>query len=166
MPSEYLAIPAHADVKSARVWVGQSQLRHDLLPSFWSIAGVMRARDRVLTVPIDEQLAPTDVPSRNAIHECPLSAYDDPRRYPNIAVVNFVRRGEAVARNVRRLSHQRTAIDLPHLLVQWVGFVWGRGRWHPHRWSTDRGWPHSSHVIRQHAAAVVEPARGSRKESE
>jgi len=114
-----------ASILDFRLRVAQSHLRHDLLPSFWSIAGVMSARDRVLTVPLDEQLAPTDVPSHNAIHECPLSAYDDPRRYPNIAVVNFARHGEVIAKNVRRLSHQRSAIDLPHLLVQWLGFVWG-----------------------------------------
>ena len=114
-----------ASVVDFRLRVAQSHLRHDLLPSFWSIVGVMSARDRLLTVPLDEQLAPADVPSRNAIHDCPLAAYDDPLQYPNIAVVNFASQGEAVVDNVRRLSHQRSAIDLPHLLVAWLGFVWG-----------------------------------------
>lgn len=114
-----------ASVVDFRLRVAQSHLRHDLLPSFWSMVGVMSGPDRMLTVPLDEQLAPADVPARNAIHECPLSAYDDPLLYPNIAVVNFARQGEGVVDNVRRLSHQRSAIDLPHLLVAWLGFVWG-----------------------------------------
>jgi len=53
-----------------RVRVAQSHLRGDLLPSFWSAAGIIVSPTIFLSVPIDERLIPEIVPSANAIHEC------------------------------------------------------------------------------------------------
>jgi len=116
-----------SSVSDFRLRVAQSHLRSDLLPAFWSQIGIVSSPETFLTVPVDEQLVPPSVAARNAIHECPLAAYDRAERYPNIAVLNFVDRGESIVANVRRLQRQRGAVDLPQLLVAWLGFVWGAG---------------------------------------
>ena len=110
-----------------RLRVAQSHLRHDLLPSFWSQAGIVVSADTFLSVPLDERLSPVQVPRLNAIHECPLADYDDPRRYPNIAVISFAERSGDVVDHARRLQGQRSAIDLPQLVVAWLAFAWGAG---------------------------------------
>lgn len=110
-----------------RLRVAQSHLRHDLLPSFWSNVAVMASADTCFTVPLDSLLDPTTVPARNAIHECPIAHYDDAQRYPNVGVLNFVADGEPIVANVRRLMSQRSAVDLPQLLVGWLAFAWGTG---------------------------------------
>ena len=43
--------------------IAQSHLRSDLLPSFWSAAGIIVSATTFLTVPIDERLIPEMVPS-------------------------------------------------------------------------------------------------------
>jgi hypothetical protein len=110
-----------------RLRVAQSHLRSDLLPSFWSSAGIIVSPTILLTVPIDARLDPEMVPSHNAIHECAIADFDDPARYPNIAVVQFADRGDAIVAYARRLESQRSAIDLVQMLVPWLSFVWGAG---------------------------------------
>jgi hypothetical protein len=116
-----------ASMVDFRIRVAQSHLRHDLLPSFWSQAGLLASRETFLSVPLDERLMPLRVPSTNAIHECPLAAYDDPVRYPNIAVLNFAEPATVMVVHARRLMLQRNAVDLPQLVVAWLAFVWGAG---------------------------------------
>jgi len=116
-----------SDVVDFRIRVAQAHLRGDLLPSFWSAAGILVSRTTFLSVPIDEQLVPEIVPSANAIHECRVADYDNPLRYPNVAVISFANQAGAVVEYARRLQAQRSAIDLPQLLVPWLAFVWGAG---------------------------------------
>jgi hypothetical protein len=105
----------------------QSYLRSDLFPSYWSHVGIVTSSTTFLTVPLDDSLSLTAVPSQNAIHDCSLSTYDDPAQYPNIAVINFVDDGAVIVANARQLQLQRSAMDLPHLLAAWLGFGWGAG---------------------------------------
>ena len=116
-----------ASVVDFRIRVAQSHLRHDLLPSFWSQVGILASREMFLSVPLDERLMPLRVPSTNAIHECPLAGYDDPVRYPNVAVLNFAEPAAVMVEHARRLMVQRSAVDLPQLVVAWLAFVWGAG---------------------------------------
>jgi len=111
-----------------RLRVAQSHLRGDLLPSFWSAAGIAVSPTTFLTVPIDERLIPEIVPSVNAIHECRFADYDSPLQYPNVAVVSFATQSAAIVECARRLQSQRSAIDLAQLLVPWLAFVWGAGQ--------------------------------------
>jgi hypothetical protein len=67
------------------------------------------------------------VPERNAIDECAIADFDDPTRFPNVAVISFADRADLIVANARRLQFQRGAIDLPTLLVPWLAFVWGAG---------------------------------------
>jgi hypothetical protein len=110
-----------------RLRVAQSHLRHDLLPSFWSLAGMVVSADRFLSVPIGLPMHPDTVPARNAVEECSIGDFDDPVRFPNIAVISFADGSEGLVDLARRLRYQRAAIDLPQQLVQWLAFVWGVG---------------------------------------
>jgi hypothetical protein len=110
-----------------RVRVAQGHLRHDLLPSFWSHAGLIASRETFLTVPLDDRLAPSQVPAANAIFECAFADYDDPLAYPNIAIINFARDADSLVTYARALHKQRSAVDLPQLVVAWLAFGWGTG---------------------------------------
>src|SRR5687768_7827978 len=71
-----------------RVRVAQSQLRSDLTPSYWSLAGLVRQDGSVLTVPF----AVTDVaevPRTNAVRTFSIELFDDPHTWPNIAILRF-----------------------------------------------------------------------------
>ena len=139
-----------ANVVDFRVRVAQGHLRHDLLPSFWSHVGIVVSRDSFLSVPLDDRLDPVQVPSTNGIVETQFAKYDDPGEHPNIAVINFATEAESVVTYARGLQKQRSAVDLPHLLIEWLAFAWGAG---------DAGNP----LLRQlgvPAAAFVETAFG------
>lgn len=108
-----------------RVRVAQSHARADLLPSFWSRAGILTGDGAILSVPFTQDAAL--LPGRNAIVESPIEEYDDPERYPNLAVIQFATDEAAALANARRLAFERSVIDLPSLLLPWLAFVWGAG---------------------------------------
>jgi hypothetical protein len=109
-----------------RVRVAQGHLRHDLLPSFWSTVGISTGRG-LMTVPLWSPRDPSSVPATNAIHDVRFAEFDDPERYPNLAAIQFVDKSETIASRARRIAQQRSAIDLPSMLLVWLGFVWGAG---------------------------------------
>jgi hypothetical protein len=109
-----------------RVRVAQGHLRHDLLPSFWSTVGISTGRG-LMTVPLWSPKDPSVLPATNAIHVSRFLEFDDPARYPNIASIQFVDAPELVVARARRVAQQRNAIDLPSMLLVWLGFVWGAG---------------------------------------
>jgi hypothetical protein len=110
-----------------RIRVAQSHARDDLTPSYWSLIGVLIEGDRLLTVPLLPSGDASAVPVSNGIVALPLSAFDDVRQWPNIAVLRFPRPTQPVASVVDRIRSQRTIADLPALIVAWLGFVWGAG---------------------------------------
>jgi hypothetical protein len=110
-----------------RVRVAQGHVRHDLLPSFWSLAAIVESPRALLSVPLDVGRDPSAVPANNGIRRCALAEFADPKRYPNIAVLHFAEPAEPLVRNGNALRTQRSAIDLPSLLVPWLAFVWGAG---------------------------------------
>lgn len=110
-----------------RLRIAQAHLRYDLLPSFWSLAGLVSSPDTFLSVPVGLPMHPDTVPARNAIEECAIADFDDPQQFPNIAVISFADHSDVLLDYARRLRYQRAAIDLPYQLVQWLAFVWGVG---------------------------------------
>ena len=50
-----------------RVRVAQSHLRSDMLPSFWSLAGILYRRRSLFSVPLDGIGDASDVPLRNGV---------------------------------------------------------------------------------------------------
>jgi hypothetical protein len=110
-----------------RVRVAQSGLRHDLLPSFWSLVGIAESDSRLLTVPLSSGDDPSRIPLTNAIRGMRFDELDDPEEFPNLAVVQFADPADAAVNNVWKLTSQRSAIDLPSMLLPWLAFVWGAG---------------------------------------
>lgn len=108
-----------------RVRVAQSDARDDLLPSFWSLAGLLTGPSTFLSVPLDVAGDPSRVPATNGIRSCRLADYDGVDQYPNIAVLRFTEGGSRVVESARRLVGHRAAVDLPSLIVPWLGFVVG-----------------------------------------
>jgi hypothetical protein len=111
-----------------RVRVAQSHVRDDLTPSYWSLVGVLDEGDTLLTAPLWPLAPPHIVPARNGIERLALSHFDDPDAWPNVAVIHFQARStitpvEAVA----SLAGQRSIVDLPTLILDWLAYVWGTG---------------------------------------
>ena len=110
-----------------RIRIAQSHARHDLTPSYWSLVGIVDAMDQVLTAPLWPLLEPDRVPLSNGIQSIPLSTFDDPAAWPNIGVVRFPGVQQDPVDCVTRLRGQRSIIDIPTLILPWLGFVWGAG---------------------------------------
>jgi hypothetical protein len=102
---------------------------------------------------------PSAVPPTNAIRECPMAEYDDPERWPNIGVVRFAQDMDLVVEQARDVASRRTIVELPALVLAWLGFGWGvTGRSNP---LTDSlGIPSAVFVETAHALAGVELTPG------
>jgi hypothetical protein len=107
-----------------RVRVAQSLLRQDMQPSFWSICGILLPGEKFVSTPF-ELSNPSEVPAANAVQECLIENYDDPNCYPNIAVIRFAKSHDNVHRDIERLKSDRSIINLPALMLSWLGFIWG-----------------------------------------
>jgi hypothetical protein len=142
-----------------RVRVAQSHLRRDLFPSFWSLTGILQGDGTFLSVPLELRGSASDVPARNAVELCRLSEYDDPELFPNIALLHFADGAEAIAGAADRVRAQRAVIDLPSLVVAWLGFVWGAG--HAGNPLLDgKGLPCAAFVEATHGLAGIELTPG------
>ena len=111
-----------------RVRVAQSHLRKDLLPSFWSLAGILDGGRTIFAAPLDGIGDASLIPLNNGVQTCRLRDYDDPKRYPNIAILQFAKNMAVIRRHIRQVGQQRSIVDLPSLIVKWLGFVWGAGQ--------------------------------------
>ena len=65
------------------------------------------------------------VPGRNGVELAKLDDFDDPKRYPNVAVIRFARKHDDVRKHIKRVEADRSVIDLPAMMLRWLGFVWG-----------------------------------------
>ena len=59
---------------------------------------------------------------------CRLEEYDDPVRFPNIAVLHFTDDERPIHQNIDRVKSQRSVIDLPTLMLPWLGYIWSVGQ--------------------------------------
>lgn len=107
-----------------RVRVAQSVLRHDMLPSHWSLCGILLEGGVFASVPLDLQDI-SAVPKSNGVRFCPLEDYDDPKAYPNVAVIRFAKAHDSAHADIARLQQDRSIINLPALMLPWLGFIWG-----------------------------------------
>src|SRR5688500_6806255 len=74
-----------------RIRCAQAIMRRDLLPSLWSQVGILTDDDLVITIPADTITSVSRVPDANGIELVPISAFDDPDAYPNIALLRFTK---------------------------------------------------------------------------
>jgi hypothetical protein len=116
-----------ASIIDFRVRVAQSQMRHDLTPSYWSTVGVLDKQGRLVTVPLAGWANPAAVPATNAIATLPMSRFDDADRYPNIAILRFPGTTADILDGIEALKTQRSVADLPALVLDWLHFVWAAG---------------------------------------
>ena len=105
-----------------RLRVAQSHVRADFKPSFWSQAGILDG-NRVWTVPLEAIGAAERVVEHNGVVALSWKAFDDPAAYPNVAVLQFV--APPTDSNVKAVRADRGIVDLPTLMVRWLGYLWG-----------------------------------------
>lgn len=110
-----------------RIRVAQSHMRSDMLPSFWSLAGILDGPQNFYSVPLDLWGEASEVPRSNGVQRCRIQDYDDPKHFPNIALLNFPGTSDNLRMKIRQLQSQRGIIDVPSLMLSWLGFVWGAG---------------------------------------
>jgi hypothetical protein len=134
--SDGIILIGGASLADFRIRVSQSSLRGDMLPSFWSQCGILLGDSVFATVPLDlasRSKDPPDqrnddvsaIPRLNGVRHCSLDEIDDPDRFPNVAVIRFARKHDEVREHIRQLCHNRSIIDIPALMLPWLGFIWG-----------------------------------------
>lgn len=147
-----------ATLADVRVRFAQSLVRDDLTPSSWSSAALL-VGGRLLTVPLEPGDDVSSVPAANAIRTLDLDAIDDPERYPNVALIAFAApTGDALEEAAADVRRQRGLIDLPGLLVAWLGWVWGVDDANP--LVAGQGVPSAAFVEAVHAIADIELTPG------
>jgi hypothetical protein len=148
-----------ASLVDFRQRVAQSGLRGDLTPSYWSLCGLLvDDGTRFLSVPLSVP-EPSSVASTNAIRECVMADYDDPVRWPNIGVVRFATDMDVVVAQAREVASRRTVVELPALVLAWLGFAWAvTGQHNP--LTESQGIPSAVFIETAHALAGVELTPG------
>lgn len=148
-----------ATLVDVRVRYAQSIVRRDLTPSAWSLAGLLLDGEHLLTVPLDGAADPSTVPASNAIRTVAFDAFDDPDRYPNIAIIAFATDGAGeLATAAEEVRRQRAIIDLPALVVAWLAYAWGVEDGNP--LLAGHGLPSAAFVEAAHAVAGIELTPG------
>lgn len=111
-------------VADFRIRFAQSHLRHDLTPSYWSLAGVHVDENTFYSAPLDWRGELSEMPHSNGIQLCRMENYDDPSKFPNIAFIQFTNTTDDIIKYAERLKFQRSVIDLPALAIAWLEYVW------------------------------------------
>ncbi|MCU1267382.1 MAG: hypothetical protein JWM21_3700 [Acidobacteria bacterium] len=152
-----------------RIRVAQSHVRSDLLPSYWSLAGLFKDDKSFVSVPLEICGDISETPNTNGVQTCSLADYKDPQLFPNVAVLRFADNPEFVFSGpekqppersiVESIQGQRGIIDLPALIVAWLGYVWAVGeRGNP--LLAGIGLPGSAFVATAYGTAGIEMAPG------
>jgi len=132
-----LVLLGGANLTHFRVRAAQSQVRRDLLPSFWSHIAIVHPDS--MTALYESSLEPPDgnfgVPRWHGIQTGTIATYDDPNRFPNIALIQWrlkkgalgenVSFGAALTDAVTRLYADRGTVDISAALWSWLGYAWG-----------------------------------------
>ena len=119
---------------SFRLRVAQSHVRHDLMPSYWSHAMLLGRPARTFaTTPVYEiSLEPpqgfTFPPPTNGLQQGRISQYQDPKLYPNIALLNAPVPLAQVMEALEAFQRQRAVLDGVELITRWLTYVWGVAR--------------------------------------
>ncbi len=110
-----------------RIRCAQAQLRRDVKPSLWSQVGILIDANKFVSVPLSLQENNADVPYNNGTQICSLKDYADAEDFPNIAIIEFTESYKAITDNIERIKSQRSVVDIPSLIVSWLGYIWGAG---------------------------------------
>ncbi len=113
-----------------RMRVAQSELRQDLLPSFWSTCGLLIDGEVLMTARVDAISNSSARVERNGLEAVKLDAesrYGDSMFYPNIAILQFTDAHAAIREHVARIGQERNIVDLLAQIVAWLGYCWAVG---------------------------------------
>lgn len=113
-----------------RMRVAQSELRQDLLPSFWSTCGLLIEGELLMTARVDAISNSSARVERNGLEAVALdgySGYGNPMLYPNIAILQFTADHAAIREHVGRIGQERNIVDLLAQVVAWLGYCWAVG---------------------------------------
>jgi hypothetical protein len=124
-----------AAISHFRIRVAQSHARADLKPSCWSLAGLLLDGKKFLSAPLELCGDASEIATHNGVQTCNMADYDDPARFPNIAVINFTKDTDKLLKNARLIGGdpksnrlaQRSIIDLPTLMLPWLSYIWIAG---------------------------------------
>jgi hypothetical protein len=147
-----------ATLEHFRIRTAQSHLRQDMLPSFWSLAGIVSSSTAMFSVPLAVANV-SAIPASNGIRRVTFREIDDVERFPNVAVLRFAEPADVITRNVRKLLGQRSALDLPSLILPWLGLAWNAGD-HRNPLQEGAGLPSAALVQTAYGMAGIELAPG------
>lgn len=145
-----------------RMRVAQSELRQDLLPSFWSTCGLLIDGTVLMTARVDAISNSSTRVERNGLEAVKLDAespYGDSMFYPNIAILQFTDDHAAIREHVARIGQERTIVDLLAQIVAWLGYCWAVGdRGNP--LMQGHGIPSATLLERAHGLANIDLSPG------
>jgi hypothetical protein len=145
-----------------RMRVAQSELRQDLLPSFWSTCGLLIDGEVLMTARVDAISNSSARVERNGLEAVKLDAdsrYGDSNFYPNIAVLQFTDDHAAIRNHVARIGQERNIVDLLAQIVAWLGYCWAVGdRGNP--LMQGHGIPSATLLERAHGLADIDLSPG------
>jgi hypothetical protein len=154
-----------ATVSHFRIRVAQSHARGDLKPSLWSLVGILIDGDKFLSVPLELCGDASEIATRNGVTTCPIADYDDPGKFPNIAVFSLTdntamisEKAYLVAGDGKRPA-QRSIVDLPTLMLPWLRYIWVAGN-ATNPLSEDKGVPSAVFVETVYGMAGIELTPG------
>jgi hypothetical protein len=141
-----LLLVGGCDLTHFRLRVAQSHFRADMAPSFWSHVGILREDESgfgLYEVALDPPTGFQEMPKRNGVQRVSVSRYEDGTQFPNIALLRFpipglrkkpagqstrqAPRTSPITEGIDRVRAERGVLDIPTLILPWLGFVWGAG---------------------------------------
>ncbi|HKR14904.1 MAG TPA: hypothetical protein VJT15_22765 [Pyrinomonadaceae bacterium] len=125
-----------ASIADFRIRVAQSHARADLTPSCWSLVGILLDESTFLSVPLELSGSANEIALGNGVQTCNLADYDDPDRFPNVAVIRFTPDSQKIIDFSRLIGGnpetkkpaQRSIIDLPTTMLPWLAYIWIAGK--------------------------------------
>lgn len=108
-----------------QIRVAQRRMRNDMMPSFWSEALLFLPGRELYGISLNGIENTNEIAKKNAISRFEAKEYYDARKYPNIALIAFSLDDKAVMNSMKSLMSLRNAVDLPGMLVPWLGYLWG-----------------------------------------
>lgn len=127
----YLVLLGASDTLGFRLRLAQSHLRPDMLPSYWSEAllvdlnGADLKKAKAIHVPLTQPGAPGYPPFENGVVKVPLLGFDDPTRYPNIAIAALPIPQVKLRAQIQRFRRSRPMLDALEHVLRWLSFSWG-----------------------------------------
>ncbi|MBV4458947.1 hypothetical protein KVG96_13380 [Pseudomonas sp. COR58] len=130
----YVLLAGANDTMAWRLRTGQSHLRFDLLPSYWSTSAFLKlspkgvAHSTLLHVPLFQPEGGVFATERNGVVESPVQLLADEGRWKNIAVIAWPRSQEDVLSKRELFEKGRAYVDALEHVVRWLAFSWGVAR--------------------------------------